>query len=97
MALTKEQMAKGGKNSRRGKDSNAELIRAQLSDLNVQQLLQEIAELPLKERVDAKLRVLNMILPRLQSVEAKIGLNSLKAWDTLDHQERLEMLQTLSQ
>lgn len=96
MSFPREAQIKGGKNGRRGKDSTAELIRAQLSgDLNVPLLMAEIAELTLKERVDAKLRVLNMILPRLQAVELSAPDLDPRNWSKLTHEERLEALNSM--
>ena len=97
MGFTKQQASAGGQNSKRGKDSNAELIRAQITGkLSIDDLFEKIYALEGKDQVDALIKLIGLVLPRMQNVTANVGISSLKDFDKMDYSQRLEFLQNLN-
>ncbi len=71
----------GGQNSKRGKDSNAELIRKAITGkFDIAEMMDEISQMELEDRVAAKIKLLNFILPKLQSVDVSIQDLSIVEW-----------------
>ena len=73
MKFNSETGSKAGKISKRGKNSNSEIIRKTLiGKLDIDTLMEEINQLKLDERVTAKIKLLNFMLPKLQSVDLTV-------------------------
>ena len=70
MGFTKEQMSKGGSNSKRKSGSDVELLRSAITGkINIDELFYEISEMELNDRVNAKIKLLSFVLPKLQSID----------------------------
>ncbi len=86
-----------GQTSKRGKDSNAELIRKAITGkLDIDTLLNEISQLELEDRVNAKIKLLNFILPKLQSVDVSASDVSIIEWLKMKPQDQDNYLNSLN-
>ncbi len=86
-----------GQTSKRGKDSNAELIRKTITGkLNIDELMNDISELNTQDRVNAKIKLLNFILPKLQSADISVQDISVVEWLKMKPMEQDNYLNSLS-
>ena len=85
MKFNSETGAQAGRNSSRGKDTNAELIRKGLTGkLDINALFDEIETLEINDRVTAKIKLLAFVLPKLQSIDLTVHDLSVKEYLQMD-------------
>lgn len=73
--FTKETGALAGSKSRRGAEASVVTIRKVIEgNLDIDELFQEISQLDLQDRVNAKLRLLAFVLPKLANVDSRLTL-----------------------
>ncbi len=96
MRFDSESGSKAGKISKRSKDSNAELIRKAITGkFDIDQLLNEISQLDLEDRVSTKIKLLNFLLPKLQSVDVSVSDVSVIEWLKMKPQDQDNYLNSL--
>ena len=90
--------SKFGARSKRGKDSNVELLRKGLTrKLDIDELFDEIAELEVKDRVSMKVKLLSFVLPRLAQVELSIEDVTVKEYLQMSESEQDSYIQSIQQ
>lgn len=96
--FTKENAKEYGARSKRGKDSNVELLRKGLTrKLDIDELFDEIAELEVKDRVSMKVKLLSFVLPRLSSVELDAQDLSVRTYLQMSSSDQDSFIQSIQQ
>lgn len=97
MAWNKETAANAGKLSKRPPEATTTILREQITGrLDIKKLFTDIEALPPAQSVDARIKLLSLVLPKMQSITATVGLNSLRDLDRMTYEEKLELLKTLN-
>lgn len=93
----KDIAAAAGAKSKRGANSDVELLRAAITKkLNIEQLFYEISELDLNDRVNARIRLLGYVLPKLQSIDlTATGEMTITQFISLSSSDQDRYLETL--
>ena len=97
MGFTREQASKGGQTGKRPPEATTTILRAQITGrLDIEKLFADIEALPPAQSVDARIKLLSLVLPKLQSITATVGINSLRDLDRMTYEEKLELLKSLN-
>lgn len=93
----KEVASKAGSKSKRKAGSDVELLRSAITGkINIDELFYEIGEMELNERVNAKIKLLGYVLPRLAAIDlTATGELTISQFISLTSSEQDNYLETL--
>ena len=95
--FTSESARKAGQKSKRGRDRNVETLREAITQrIDIDDMFEQMNELSVAQQIEFKIKLLTLILPRLQSIQANVGLTSLKDFDRMTHEEKLIALKSIA-
>lgn len=93
----RELASASGKASKRGPSSNVELLRSGITGkIDINELFFEIGEMELNDRVNAKIKLLGYVLPRLAAIDLTAsGEMTVTQFISLNSSEQDQFLETL--